>query len=149
MAQVVYQGFYDDLMAGEVAAGVDLRAVLVMSDTTIATEPDAQTLSDFTDMDICDGVGYAELDLASVTVAYDTTNDRLKIDAADGDFDGGTDEVLAASRQITRVLLKRYVDGTDANDIPWVSVDVGPYTTSGGPIDVTWHANGVVYIGSA
>ena len=147
MAQEVYQGFYDDLEAGNVTDSTDARAMLVMSNTTTDTEEDAQTLSDFTTIDECDGTGYAELDLASLSVAYDSTNDRLVIDAADGDFDGGGDTVGASTRDITRILVYRYVDGTDANDVPWFSIDVGPYAPVGGAIDVTWNSTGIAYIG--
>lgn len=147
MAQQFYQGFWDDLEAGLVTQTTDVRAMIVMSNTTIDTEVDAQTLSDFTTIDECDGAGYAELDLSSITVAYDDTNDRLKVDAADGDFDGGSDIVNASTRSLTRVMIYRYVDGTDANDIPWSSIDIGPYTTAGGPIDVTWPTVGIIYIG--
>ena len=149
MAQVVYQGFYDDLMAGNVTSSADLRALLVMSNTTIDVDEDAQTLSDFTTIDECDGTGYSELDLASVSVAYDSTNDRLVIDAADGDFDGGGGSITATTREVSRVLIKRYVDGTDANDVPWFSIDIGPYDPVGGAFDVTWNSTGIAYIGSA
>ena len=149
MAQVVYQGFYDDLLAGTVASTVDIRARLVMSDTTIDVDEDAQNTSDFTDLDECDGVGYAELDIANSTVAYDAATDTVVIDGDDGDFDGGGDIVGASSRDVTRVLIERYVDGTDSNDVPWFSLDVGPFTTSGGPFDVTWNSLGIGYLGSA
>lgn len=146
MAQVVYQGFFVDLEAGTVTDATDLRAKLVMSSTTIDVE-DALNLVDFTAIDECDGVGYAELDLASLSVAYDDTNDRLMIDAADGDFTGGTDILQVSTRQITRVLFYRYVDGTDANDVPWFSQDIGPFTTAGGPFDAVWPTTGIAYIG--
>ena len=151
MAQVVYQGFYDDVLAGNVTASADLRAILCMSNTDIADAgaEDAQNMSDFADYDECDGLGYAELDLANVTMAYDSTANTLVIDADNGDFDGGGDVIQTSSRQVTRVLIKRYVDGTDANDVPWTSIDIGPFTTSGGPFDVTWNASGAIYIGSA
>lgn len=147
MAQAVYQGFHDDLEAGVVTDAVDLRAKAVMSNTTIDTEVDAQTISDFTTLDECDSVGYAEADLTSVTVAYDDTNDRfINIDAADFDLDGGGDIVAVATRSITRLLYYRYVDGTAANDVPYFSIDIGPFDPSGGPFDVTIHADGIYYI---
>jgi hypothetical protein len=126
MAQVVYQGFYDDIVAGFVKAATDVRARLVMSNTTIDTQEDAQTISDFTTLDECDGTGYVLLQIANLTVAYDSTNDRLVIDGDDGDFDGGSGVITASSRTITRVLIERYVDGTDANDVPWFSIEHRP-----------------------
>jgi hypothetical protein len=143
MATVTYRGLWDDVLAGNVVAAPDLRVILVMSNTTIDTEADAQDLTDFTTLDECDGVGYAQLDLANVAVAYDATNDRLDFDADDGDMDGGGGSIAVSSRQVTRVLIVRYVDGT--NDIPWFSRDIGPYTLAGGPFDFVWHADGIAY----
>jgi len=147
MAQQVYQGFYDDLEAGNVTDSADARAMLAMSNTTIDTEEDVQTLSGFTTIDEGAGAGYAELVLANLSVGYDTTNDRLVIDAGNGDFDRGGDTVAASTRNITRICVYRYVDGTDANDVPWFSIDVGPYAPVGGAIDVTWNSTGIAYIG--
>jgi hypothetical protein len=151
MTQVIYQGFYDDLAAGNVTSSADLRVMAVMSDTTIATagQEDAQTLSDFTDMDECDGVGYAQHDIANVAVAYDSTDNHLVIDGDDGDLDGGTDIIQASSRNVTRYMVYRYVDGTDANDVPWMSEAVGPFTLTGGPFDILWNSAGILYLGSA
>lgn len=149
MAQLIFQGFYDDLEAGTVTDAVDIRIMAVMTDTTCDTEVDAQTLSDFSNIDECDGVGYAQLDLLNVTVAYDDTNDMLKIDADDGDLDGGGDVINVSTRDVQGLVCYRYVDGTDANDVPWWYLDVGPYTLGGGPFDITWHTNGVTRIKTA
>ena len=143
MAQVVYQGFYDDILGGAVTAAADLRVILVMTNTTCDTQEDAQNMSDFTTIDECDGAGYAELDLASITAAYDSTNDRLEFDAADGDMDGGSGAIAAATRDVQAYVIKRYVDGTDANDVPWVYRDIGPYTLAGGAFDFAWNAEGI------
>lgn len=146
MATVFYQGLDDDKAAGNLATGVDLRCMAVMSNTTIDTEEDAQTLSDFTTIDEADGVGYAQADLASVTVTYDSTNDRHRVvDADDFDLDGGTDSVAVCSRDVTRLLYYRYVDGTDANDVPWLSIDIGPYTPQGSSFDVVVNTTGIYY----
>ena len=151
MTQTVYQGFYDDLAAGNVTSAADLRAMALMSDTTVsdAGQEDAQTLSDFTDMDECDGAGYAQHDIASVAVSYDATDNRLVVDGDDGDFDAGGDIIQVSSRTVTKYMVYRYVDGTDANDVPWVSEDIGPFTMSGGPFDMLWNTAGILYIGSA
>ena len=145
MAQVIYQGFFDDVAAGNVTSSADLRAMLLMANTTTDTEEDAQTMSDFTTIDEADGVGYAALDIAGVSVAYDSTNNRLVIDGTDDDFESGG--IDTCSRNVTRVLIKRYVDGTDANDVPWSSIDIGPYSPGGGTFDVTWNTTGILYIG--
>jgi len=76
MGFVIHRGFHDDLAAGNVTGSADLRIILVMSNTTCDTETGAQTMSDFTTIDECDGAGYAELDLAGVTSAWDASGWR-------------------------------------------------------------------------
>jgi len=149
MVQTVYQGFYDDIMGGTVIAASDLRAILVMSNTTTDTEEDAQTMSDFTTIDECDGVGYAEYDVVSHAVAYNSTTDVLAIDGDDGDMDGGGDVIQVSTRDVTGIVFYRYVDGTDANNVPWFSETIGPFTLSGGPFNVVINAAGIATIGSA
>ena len=147
MAQAVYQGLHDDIIGGSLTSSADLRLMAVMSNTTTDTETDAQTLSDFTTIDECDGVGYAQADLASLSVAYNASTDKLVIDADDCDLDGGSDIIAVSTRQVTRLLFYRYVDGTDANDVPWFSIDVGPFTLSGGPFDVQFNTTGIATVG--
>jgi len=103
-------------------------------------------MSDFTTIDECDGAGYAELDLAAWTGAYDSTNNRYEFDATDGDMDGGTDSIALSSRQVQGYVLYRYVDGTDANDVPWGYLDIGPYTLGGGKFDFVWNAEGIAQL---
>ena len=146
---MIYQGFYDDLMGGSFTGAPDCRVYLLMTNTTCDTELDAQTMSDFTTIDECDGAGYVQLDLLTGTTAYDVANDRLEYDAADGDMDGGSSIIAAASRDVSMYLVKRYVDGTDANDVPWFAKEIGPYTLAGGAFDFTWNAEGLLQIASA
>jgi hypothetical protein len=151
MAQIVFRGFSDDMIAGNAIAAADLRVLLVMTNTTVDTEHDVQTLSGFTTLDECDGVGYARLDLASVAGAWDATNNRYEWDADDGDMDGGTNSILASTRDIQGFVIYRHVDGTDANDVPWVYSDTGgfPFTTGGGSFDFTWDTEGLIQVKSA
>jgi hypothetical protein len=142
MSQKIYRGWHDDMLAGNVVSAVDLRIMLVMTNTTCDTE-DAQTLSDFTTIDECDGVGYAQLDLAGVGAAWDAVNLREEWDATDGDMDGGGGSIAASARDVQGYVVYRYVDGTDANDVPWGYRDIGPYTTAGGPFDFAWNAEGI------
>jgi len=149
MGQVMFRGFTDDVLAGAAISAADLRVILVMTNTTCDTEPDVQTMSGFTTIDECDGVGYAELDLASVAAAWDATNNRLEWDATDGDMDGGGGSIAAATRDVQGYVIYRYVDGTDANDVPWGYRDIGPYTMAGGPFDFVWNAEGIAQLASA
>jgi hypothetical protein len=148
MAQYVYQGYFDDIVGGN-AGAVDLRVLLVMSNSTFDTDTNVANLSDITTLDECDGAGYARLDLQTVTAAWDGTNMRLEYDAADGDMDGGSGIITASTRQVTGFIVYRYVDGTAANDVPWFGRDIGPYSLAGGAFDFQWNAEGFLQVASA
>jgi hypothetical protein len=148
MAQYVYQGYFDDVAGGN-AGAEDLRVMLVMSNSTFDTDTNVGNLSDFTTIDECDGAGYVQLDLASVAVAWDSSNARLEYDAADGDLDGGSGIITASTRDVTGFIVYRYVDGTAANDVPWFGRDIGPYTLAGGAFDFQWNTEGILQLASA
>lgn len=122
-------------------AAADVRARLVMSNTTCDTEVDVSAISDYSTVDPCDATGYADIALAGEAVSQDDANDRGEYDANDAVFSGLSGD---ASRSIVGVLLYEYVDGTDANDIP------GPYIEFSTPIPATatqvtipWDAEGI------
>ena len=100
----------------------DIRARLVMTNTTCDTEIDAiNTLSNYTTIDVSDATGYADVALTGETVTANDTDNR-------GDFDTTSDIVFSglsgnATRNYQGVLLYKYVDGTNANDIPLCYID--------------------------
>ena len=123
----------------------DIRARLCMNTTTCDTEVDAITdLADYSLIDVCDSTGYADVALTSEAVAADDANDRAEFDAADVSFTGlGGD----ATRAIQGVLLYKFVDGTNANDIPLCFVDFTsdiPVTAT--QIDIPFNAEGVLQL---
>ena len=100
----------------------DIRARLVMTNTTCDTEVDAiVNLSDYTTIDPGDATGAADIALTGETVTINDTDNR-------GDLDTSADIVFPslsgdATRDYQGCLLYEYVDGTDANDIPFEYVD--------------------------
>lgn len=100
----------------------DIRARLCMTNTTCDTEIDAiNTLSNYTTIDPADATGYADVALTTETVTANDTNNR-------GDFDTASDIVFSglggdATRDYQGILLYKYVDGTNANDIPLAFID--------------------------
>ena len=100
----------------------DIRARLCMTNTTCDTEIDAiNTLSNYTTIDKSDDSTYADVQLSGETVTANDTDNR-------GDFDTSSDIVFTsltgdATRDYQGILLYKYVDGTDANDIPLAFVD--------------------------
>lgn len=100
----------------------DIRARLCMTNTTCDIEIDAiDNLSDYTTIDAGDATGYADIALTGETVTANDTDDR-------GDFDTSSNIVFSglsgdATRDYQGVLLYKYVDGTNANDIPLLYID--------------------------
>lgn len=122
---------------------VDLRAKLVMSNTTCDTELDAANLAAFTTIDEYDGTGYSEIDFAGLIVNTDTANDRAEIDVNDGSF-GAT--VAAGTRNWVGILFYVRVDGTAANDYPVAFHDLAANNGNGGAVDFSVNAEGLLQV---
>lgn len=123
----------------------DIRARLVMTNTTCDTEIDnINDLADYTTIDVADATGYADVQLASEAVAADNTNDRAEFDAADISFTGlGGD----ATRDYQGVLLYKYVDGTNANDLPLCFIDFSSdIPKEATQVNVPWDAEGILQL---
>jgi len=147
MTLMVQQGFFEDLAAGAVTSGADVRGMLVMTNTTCDTEQNMSNLSDFTDIDEADGVGYVQDAITNVTVTWDAVNFRLEIDGDNLDFTtAGT--LDACTRSLAGIQWFRYVDGTLANDVPWFFSDSGgfPKTPAGGGATATIDTEGLLQI---
>jgi hypothetical protein len=145
MASVVYNEFKRANAAGEIDLNADdIRCRLLMTNTTCDTENDAVVnIEDFTTVDPCDATDYADVALTSEAVNKDDANDRAEFDADDVSFAGlGGD----ASRDYQGVLLYKYVDGTDANDlvIAFVEFSNQPLAKEATQVDVPWDAEGIL-----
>lgn len=123
----------------------DIRARLCMTNTTCDTQVDAiNNLAAYTTIDPCDSTGYADVALTSEAVAADDTNDRAEFDATDVSFTGlGGD----ATRAIQGVLIYKYVDGTNANDLPIAFIDfTADIPTTATQVDIPWDAQGILQL---
>lgn len=127
-------------------AGHDIRALLVMTNTTADTDRDAGTLSAIGTLDEYDGSGYARAALASQSVVRDDANNRAELQATSPISFGGT--VAAGTRQAAGIVVYRHVDGTAANDQPIVYIDSGgfPIAGGGGPFQYAINAEGIAQI---
>lgn len=137
MGKFFYRGFFDDLLAGNVA-GADIRAILVMTNTTADTEQTAQTLADITTVDEMDGLGYVELDCTITSNAYDATDFRWEIVTTAGEPLTSAGIMTAGSRDVQAILFKRYVDGLNG-DVPWLYDDtptIFPFDPQGGELEL-------------
>lgn len=145
MADVIFGGFWTALLAGNLSGSPDLRCHLLMSANTCVAEPDAVNVADITTLDEFDGLGYAALDCASVTVAYVDAADEVQIDFADGSFGA---LVAAGSDVIQGMLVKLYVDGTTVNDVVLGYTEGGSgfgANAVGGPVTITLGASGLIF----
>lgn len=126
-----YTGYKEDLAAGEADwNGQDVRALLVMTNTTADTDQDAQALSGIGTLDEYDGSGYVRPALASEAVVRDDANNRAEMTSTSPISFGST--VAAGTRSAAGMVIYRHVDGTAANDIPWFYIDSGGFPVAGG-----------------
>lgn len=148
MASVIFQGFYDALAAGDLETTPDVRIKLVMPSTTCDVDEDAVNLADFSAIDEFDGIGYAELNCASVATGYDATDDEWQLDFDDGNFGN---PVAPGSDVIQGMLVYLYVDGTDANDVALAYSDAGGFgvNANNGELALTLPASGLMFVRSA
>lgn len=147
MASVVYNEFKRANAAGEIDLNADdIRCRLVMTNTTCDSENDAiVNIADFATVDASDATDYADVALANEAVNKDDANDRAEFDADDVSFTGlGGD----ATRDYQGVLLYKYVDGTDANDlvIAFIEFSNQPLSKSATQVDVPWDAEGILQL---
>ena len=126
----------------------DIRVKLLMNTTTADTDKDAiDNVSDIGTLDLCDATGYADVALTGEAVAVDDVNDRSEFDAANASFTGLSGD---ASRAYDGCLVYKYVDGTDANDIPIAYVEfTTPIPLTATQVDIPWDAQGILQLAQA
>ncbi len=155
MANFMYTPEKERLMEGNanyLEGQDDIRAILVMTNSTAATDQDATNLSgagDITTLDEFDGSGYTNhagggnpLDTQAVT--QDTATNRAEFDAANEAF--GALSASGTGRSILGMVLYRHVDGTTANDtvVAWIDTGGFPFPANGSTVTVTWNPNGII-----
>lgn len=122
----------------------DLRAILVMTNTTADTERDKATVGGFTTLDEFDGSGYSRPTLSMSASAENNSTHLSWTDAADFTF--GT-TVGPGTRQAQGYVIVKNVNG-GANDIPIAFVDSGgfPFAGGGGAVNVTVDVAGLLQV---
>lgn len=93
---------------------------------------------DFLDGELS-GTGYTRKTLASKTLTYDATNDRVEWDAADVVWTGINAGTAARATAFDNS------QGTDNSRRLWLNIDTGgfPITTNGGDLTIQWNAEGI------
>lgn len=120
-----------------------LMVMLVMTNTTVDTEDDKNTLSGFTTLDEYDGANYARGTIASLAIAEDSANDRAEIDGADQVFAS----LGAGTRQCQAAVIYKFVTN-DSDSVPIAYYDTGgfPFDGTGSNVTIQWNAQGILQI---
>lgn len=146
MASVVYNELKRAIAAGEIDLDADdIRARLLMANTTAGSQnTGVVNPADLTTQDKADATGYADVALASKAVNKDDANSRAEFDADDVSFSGlGGD----ATRNYAGVLLYKYVDGTDANDLVIAYIEfASAVVKEANTVNVPWDAEGILHL---
>jgi len=151
MASFVYDAQLADILLGDIHFDTDdIRAMLVKSTTTADVNVDAATLSAITSLNELTDASYTgqstgnfssgQYAFATQTVANDAANDRAEVDFEDIAWAAINNETIGGC------LIYKWVDGTAANDIPLIYVDLGDITPAGATLTITWNAEGVVQL---
>lgn len=114
----------------------DVRAALVMSNTTADTEVDTEFISGFTTLDEYDGAGYGRVALTTEAFAVDLVNDRFEFTADPVVFAA----LAVGTRQCVGLLLYLHVTN-DADSKPLFYFDGTGFPFDGNGEDVTFTPN--------
>lgn len=125
------------------AAAGHLKAILVMTNTTLDTQTEASALSGVTTLDECDGATYARQTLTGTAVAKDVPNYRSKLTAANPTF--GSPGLGASTRPVQACVILFDTGGGAGTEIPflWIDQDDFPFTPASEPKTIVFSANGV------
>lgn len=148
MASRIYNEALRAIAAGEIDLNAaDIRAKLLMTDTTADTQNDAVVyVADITTLDVSDAGGYADIDMASLAVNKDDPNDRAEFTAATLVY-SGLDGL--ATRDYQGVLLYVYVDG-GAGDKVLAFIDfTADIPKAATQVTVPWNAEGIIQFAQA
>jgi len=120
MASVLYQnglvGTFENTIDWETD---NLDALLLMTNTTADTEPDAATVDGITTLDEGDATGYAHEDITTPAVSADDTDNEMVWSSDNWVWSGLSGD---ATRDYQGALVVKYVDG-GTGDIPLLFVD--------------------------
>lgn len=142
MASLIYNEFKRANAAAEIDLNADdIRAVLVMTNTTVDTDNDGITLMNgFTTLDEMDGANYVRKALANEAVNKDDPNDRAEFDADNVVWSG----LGNGTRQVQGVLIYKHVTN-DTDSIPIAFIEFAASQDPGGSdFTVSWDAEGIL-----
>lgn len=125
----------------------DVRALLVMTNTTADTDEDAEFIADIGTLDEYDGATYARVALASEDLSADGANDRA-IMTATSPITFAT--LGVGTRQCQAVVLYRHVtNDADSELIAYIDGTGFPFDGNGENVSLNIGANGLIRIRNA
>ncbi len=126
MSSVIFQNALMKTFEGDIDWETDnLDALLLMTNTTADTNPDADTCADLT-LDECDATGYAHEDITTPAVSADDSDNEMVWTSDNWVWSGLSGD---GSRDYQGALVVKYVDGGNG-DIPLLFVDFSSDVTS-------------------
>jgi len=145
MASNIFNEFKRANAAGEIDLNADdIRAILVMTNTTADTENAGMVYVGDLTLDECDATGYSRQALANEAVNKDDANDRAEFDASDASFAGLSGD---ATRDYQGVLLYKHVtNDADSPLVAFIEFDNQPLAKEATQVDVPWNAEGILQL---
>lgn len=136
-----------------VSMPTDIRALLVMTNTTADTDEDVDTIGAFGTFDEFDGSGYSAggIALTGETTVEDEAQDEGVFDATDLDFGA----LGAGTRSVAGIVLYWYNGTSVATSTPIAYIDevssgpTFPYAANGADVEIVWDAEGILNLFNA
>ncbi len=129
----------------------DVRFALVMTNTTLDTEPDVANMTAASTVDEFDGSNYSANGIAATNeaVSEDATNNRAEFTADNITFSA----ISAGTRLIQAVVAYAFDTAFITSSIPiaWIETGFNPTTgiaANGGDVAITWNAQGIIQLTS-
>lgn len=124
--------------------GQDIRALLVMSNTTADTDQDAENIADIGTLDEMDGANYVRKAAANEADSQDDANNRLELI-----FDAITWTALGnGTRNVVGLVIYQHVTN-DADALLIAYVDLGSLAPGGVALTITPDVQGILQIAAA
>lgn len=124
--------------------GQDIRALLVMSNTTADTDQDLENIADIGTLDEMDGANYVRKAAANEADAEDTANNRLELS-----FDPIVWSALGnGARAVVGMVVYQHVTN-DADALLIAYIDLGSINPGGADLTITNNAQGLIQIAAA
>lgn len=124
----------------------DVRAALVMSNTTADTETDAEFMNSFTTLDEYNGASYARVALTGEAWASVLASDRFKFSCNPITFP----TLGVGTRQCVGMIIYLHVtNDTDSKPLMYINGTGFPFDGNGEDVTFTPHADGAMYIRNA